>query len=143
MRKTTHPRQGIASAWLLVMIVLVTAVSALVASEILKSRELASGRECELRAEWLARGALEYGLRKLGDAPKAGSAELPMEGLPDGKASVAWQPGHDGAWILRAEAAAGEPHALKNRAFTMPANRKAGLWVPSGPVQRVAGLATR
>ena len=56
MRKAIRRRHGVASIWLLVMIVLITSVSALVASEILKSRELASKRESELRAEWLSRG---------------------------------------------------------------------------------------
>lgn len=143
MRKPTRPRRGIASAWLLVMIVLITAVSALVASEILKSRELAARRESELRAEWLARGALEYGLRKLGDEPKAGSAELPADQATAGKASVAWKPGEDGTWKLRAEASAGEIPALKRCAFTMPAIRKGAVWIPSGPVERVVGSMPR
>lgn len=143
MRKTTRPRQGIASAWLLVMIVLVTSVSALVASEILKSREFAARRESELRAEWLARGALEYGLLRLGDEPKAGSVELPLERSSGTTASVAWQPGDNGTWILRAEAEAGETPTSKKCAFTMPAVRKGAHWAPSGPVQRVIGAATR
>lgn len=143
MRKPTQTRRGIASAWLLVMIVLVTAVSALVASQILKSRELAACRESELRAEWLARGALEYGLRKLGDEPKEGSAELPTDSATAGKASVAWKPGDNGTWTLRAEASSGEIPALKRCAFTMPAMREGGAWIPCGPVERVVGPKPR
>ena len=143
MRKAIRQRRGVASIWLLVMIVLITSVSALVASEILKSRELANKRESELRAEWLARGALEYGLRQLGDNPKAGTAEIPADSAAAGKASVAWKPGDNGTWNLRAEAIAGQIPALKRCAFTMPAIRKGGVWIPAGPVERVLGSIPR
>lgn len=139
MRKETQPRPGVAAVWLLVMIVAVSAVSALVMSEVLKSRDLAAGRESELRAEWLARGALEYGLLKLGDNPVAGSAQLPGEWTPGAKATVTWTAGESGAWILRAEASAGEIPAFRRLAFTMPAARKGSQWVPSGPVTRTGG----
>lgn len=88
MRRNAPSRKGIMSVWLLVVIALMTAVLALVAKEILKGRELAAGREAELKADWLALGALEYGRSRLEPNAAEGSLDLP-EGL-SGEARPPW-----------------------------------------------------
>lgn len=142
MRRNAPSRKGIMSVWLLVVIALMTAVLALVAKEILKGRELAAGREAELKADWLALGALEYGRSRLEPNASEGSLDLP-EGLSGGgKAAVAWSRMGDGVVLLRSEGGAGEPPAARKSRFTVMVVRQKDNWVPSGPVERHQGKAS-
>ncbi|MFM7110128.1 MAG: hypothetical protein ACKO26_03215 [Planctomycetota bacterium] len=139
MRRRLPSRNGIMSVWLLVVIAFMTEVLALVAREILKGRELAAGREAELKADWLALGALEYGRSRLEPNAAEGSLDLP-EGLSGGgKATVAWSRTGDNAVLLRSEGGAGEPPAARKSRFTVTLVRQKDRWVPSGPVERHEG----
>ncbi|MFM7540152.1 MAG: hypothetical protein ACKO9Z_10885 [Planctomycetota bacterium] len=139
MRRRLPSRNGIMSVWLLVVIAFMTAVLALVAREILKGRELAAGREAELKADWLALGALEYGRSRLESNAAEGSLDLP-EGLSGGgKATVAWSRMGDNAVLLRSEGGAGEPPAARKSRFTVALVRQKDRWAPSGPVERHEG----
>jgi hypothetical protein len=138
MRPCVPTRHGIASVWLLAIIAFLAAVTALIGNEVVQSRAAYRTRISHLQAEWLARGALEKGMRECAEAAMEGQATLPTDLLPGANGLVTWKPLAAGQMRFIAEATAGEIPNRSTRRFSVVANRRGGAWGAAGPVERVA-----
>jgi predicted DNA-binding protein (UPF0278 family) len=75
-RTRIQPRRGLAILWVMIVLVLVSAVIGLITSQHLAGRNMLEQRQKRMQADWLARAGIEVGLSRLLDKPQAFSGDI-------------------------------------------------------------------
>ena len=133
-------RRGFSLIWVLVLLMVASAVSVELTRQIGMARQQAIATEQALQAEWLARAGLVWGASQLvekGEAAPLG--KLPGDRWP-GDCLVKLLPGKDGVRVLEAQAVTGvSPNPRKctmRQEWMLPSDIKLKP-VAKGPIRRM------